>query len=122
MAVQTKARGVSKYQKAEVIKQLEDVIAAVERATKTHDEAFAEWKANAPAKFARWVENVKITDTFYQHALDDIRPPVRSQLCQDWRVQAVQRSLLRIRAMDGDVVSISVNDPIWEQVGYAACL
>lgn len=114
-----------KYSKTEVLKQLRDAEAAVERSLKTHEEAFQEWKENAPKKFAEWVDSVGISDTIYSANMDAFRPPVKHEACRDYRIQNLNRCILRVTAMATDdygIISVRPDDELWGYVGLAACL
>lgn len=94
----------------------------IERNRKTFDEQVEEWREEAPKRFAEFATTWDKGNGYYKGDLHQFAPPTLSNLCQDWRVQGVNRLIARIDSMDGDIVGIRNNDPIWEYVGMEACL
>ena len=119
----TTHKGTSKYQKAAVVKELRDASAAVERALKTHEEELAEWRETATLRLAQKIADWGDGKDKFSGSRDwDFPPPSLNQACRDYRIQSLNRCILRVSAMDGDVVALRSDDPIWEFVGLAACL
>lgn len=110
-----------RYKKADIVNGLKESIAAIERTTKTFDEKVTEWKETAVAKYAEAVEKWQPGNSWYFNEA----PPKRSPLCEDWRVQAINRSLLRIEAMtmeEDSSIRLRADDKVFEQMAYASCL
>lgn len=114
----------NKYSKTIVIQQLNDAEAAVERSTKSYEERMADWKANSPANFARAVKAFSPDSPYGSNYFDinSFRPPERSPMCSDWRIQAMNKCILRITAMSEDTISLRSDDEVWSHVNLASCL
>ncbi len=118
MAANTGVKGSAKYAKAEVLHQLHEAKQRVEETIITHEQAMTNWRAEAPIKFAEMVKNYP-EQNFYIHGLE---PPRLNAACNDYRVQALNKIIARVVVMDGDVITLRGDDPIWDYVGLAACL
>jgi hypothetical protein len=115
----------AKYQKDEVLKQLKDSESAVLASLKTYEEDLAHWKETAPQKLAARIAEYEANGYFGSRDFD-FPPPKLNPACQDWRIQNLNKAILRITAMTPDEKTGSINlrgdDPLWEYVALAACL
>lgn len=110
-----------KYLKADIVAGLKDAVAAVERAYKTYEEQVAEWRKIAVANFSHMVETWEPGNYFNWDAQ---HPPKRSRLCEDWRIQSITQTLVRIEAMtpeDDGSIRLRADDKVFEQIAIAAC-
>lgn len=112
------SRFISDYNKEELVKALKDVKSRIEETILGFDDQVAKWKKEAPGKFASDVENWRPGDFFRGHT----DPPKLSSMCADYRIQNLNQAIARIGLMDGDVVKLHREDPIWQFIGLGECL
>lgn len=121
MATTTKPRGVGKFQKAKILAALRDTQTALMALIEDHETKLARWKEEAPVRFSEYVANYDLNPYFH---ISSFEPPKKNTACADWRIQALNKHIARVDAMndvDG-IVSILNSDLMWEYVGQAACL
>ena len=108
-----------------VMKQLKDAEVAVLATIKSYEEALQEWRDQAPVRLAAAITAYGDGKQNSGYREFDFSPPKLNPACADWRVQALNKGILRIDAMtpmaDGSIV-IRGDDPLWDYVGLAACL
>jgi len=122
----TTLKGTAKYNKANVLKQLREAEAAVLRTIQTHEQALIQWRESAPRKLAGAIEQYGDGKQGYHSSMFNFEPPRLNTACADYRVQGLNKCILRIEAMAGDrqdgAITLRGDDPLWDYVGLAACL
>ena len=125
MATTKERNTVNTYEKAAVLKQLKDSENAVIGAIKTFEEQVTEWRNTAPQKFAEFVAEWDTANGFYKGSFDGFAPPKLSPLCQDYRIQNLNKAIARIEAMPADDngnIKLYRQDPVFDMFAYASCL
>lgn len=122
----TKERNtVNTYNRREVLKQLKDSEVALMGAIKTYEEQVATWRETAPKDFAAFVRGWDPANGFYKGDMEKWAPPKLSPLCQDWRIQNLNKAIARITAMPEDNngnIKLYRQDPVFDMFAYASCL
>jgi len=90
----------------------------IEMEIKSYDEKLAEWKVTAPAMYAEWVANWQPGEWKYPKW----EPPTKNRVCEDWRIQRIAKAIIRIEAMDGDIIELRADDTVFDDMALAACL
>lgn len=120
---------INKYTKTDILKQLRDAENAVLGSLKSYEEEFQEWKTTVVGKFQKFVDGLPPendrADYYSSISFNDFNPPKMNQACRDYRVQNLNRTIVRIEAMAEDekgVITLAGNDPLWDYMSLAACL
>lgn len=125
MATTKERNTVNTYSKSAIMKELRDSETAVMGAIKTYEEQVEHWKANIVKEFADFVEHWDKENGYYKGQLDHFAPPRLSPMCQDYRIQNLNRAIARIEAMAPDTngnIKLYRQDPVFDFLAYAACL
>lgn len=121
MARERVSTRLAEYRKEAIMFRLKETRELITQSLDDFQAKLAKWKEEAPGKFAKFVESYEGTDQSSYHS-GNFAPPMKPDACRDWRVQALNRAIIRIEAMEGEIIKLPLNDPLWEYVNYADCL
>lgn len=116
---------VNTYNKSAILKELREAETAVMDAIVDYKTQVAIWRQEAPKRFAEFAANWDPDNGFYRGNLDGFSPPTLSKACQDYRVQQLNKTIVRIDAMAADSngnIKLYRQDPLFDYLGYASCL
>lgn len=119
MTTKTVSRAQQKYDKAKILADLTHAQQLVLAAMERHEDDLVRWKETIVAKFAEAVEQYQEGYGWYNKSFE---PPYRPDACRDWRIQRINRSILRIQALADDVVSLRADDSVFDDIALGACL
>lgn len=113
------------YLKSHILEGLEKYRQQVIDATQTYEEKLKEWKDTIVQQFTEFVAGFEPGEGSYgeKHNKKDMRefaPPVLKLACQDWRVQALNKSLARVEALaadDAGRVKLRSDDQVFTYLG-----
>lgn len=125
MTTKTRPRRSLAYTKEELLKNLKDAESRIEATIKTHEEQFAFWKLTIKDKLAALIDTIQpntIEGYWSSWRFNDLKPPVRSNVCSDHRIQRIKRQITRIGMLAEEVVWLYDDDEIFNDIQLAQCL
>lgn len=118
----TRYRGTTtqEYSRDKLVSDLKAGLVLIETTLKSYEEQLAKWREEAPKMFAETVANFNPDRNWFEP--EGIKPPKKNNFCSDWRVQRMNKSIMRLNALADNKVRLRADDPIFEDINLASCL